>query len=210
MEKVKKPRKKRKKRKEDREARPVERQDREWDCERDPLTHADDAAAHAHAHAVSSWVHDAAKLASPSWSCRRHESVTASCYRWWDPRETHLPPPSPVARSTQPSFVAPAFTVHRYLLLSFPSKPNKMFVTLWSKNLRFIESRNCASVVRPCRLVVFHVCVFYDCVMNYESVMTLCCCCLWFFFFFFWLFGFVTLSLYVCDSLFVYIDKRDR
>ena len=30
--------------------------------------------------------------------------------------------------SAQPSFIAPAFIVHRYLLLSFPSKIYKMFV----------------------------------------------------------------------------------
>ena len=92
--------------------------------------------------------------------------------------------------------------------LIFPSKPNKMFVTLWSKNLRFIESRNCACVVRPCGLVVFHVCVFCACVVNCDDSMLLLPVI---FFFFFWLFGFVTLSLYVCDSLsLVYIDKSDR
>ena len=77
------------------------------------------------------------------------------------PRETHLLSLPSVAQSAQPNFVALAFIIHRYLLLSFPSKPNKMFVTLWSENLRFIESRNCACVV-PCGLVVFHVCVFTD------------------------------------------------
>ena len=160
--------KKKKKKEGDREVRQrVERRDRKWDYERDPLsalTHADDTAA-AHAHAVSPWVRDAVKLvstASPSWSCHRCESVTASCYHRWDPRETHLPPP--VAQSAQPSFVDSAFTVHRYLLLSFPSKPNKMFMTLWSENLRFIESRNCACVVRTFGLDLwcfnFHVWVF--------------------------------------------------
>ena len=177
----------------------VERRDREWDCERDPLsalTHADAAA---HAQAVSPWVRDAVKLAFPSWSCRHRESVTASCYRRWDPRETHLPPSPPVARSAQPSFFASAFTVHRYLLLSFPSKPNKMFVTLWSENLRFIESRNCACVVRTCGVSIF---MFEFSVLVLWIMMScacLCGCYLWFFFFFFWLFGFVTLSLYVCD-----------
>ena len=176
----------------------VERRDREWDCERDPLsalTHADAAA---HAQAVSPWVRDAVKLAFPSWSCRHRESVTASCYRRWDPRETHLPPSPPVARSAQPSFFASAFTVHRYLLLSFPSKPNKMFVTLWSENLRFIESRNCACVVRTCGVSIF---MFEFSVLVLWIVMNcacLCGCCLWVFFFCL-AFGFVTLSLYVCD-----------
>ena len=176
----------------------VERRDREWDCERDPLsalTHADAAA---HAQAVSPWVRDAVKLAFPSWSCRHRESVTASCYRRWDPRETHLPPSPPVARSAQPSFFASAFTVHRYLLLSFPSKPNKMFVTLWSENLRFIESRNCACVVWTCGVSIF---MFEFSVLVLWIMMNcacLCGCYLWFFFFFF---GF--LALWLCHSMFV-------
>ena len=103
----------------------IERQDREWERP----THPRRRRRHPRPRrvAVSPWRHEASKpilillVASPSWS------------HWWDPRETHLPSPPPVARSAQPSFVALAFTVHRYLLLSFPSKPNKMFVTLWSE-----------------------------------------------------------------------------
>ena len=55
---------------------------------------------------------------------------------------------------------------------------------------------------------MFHVCVFCACVLNCDDSMLLLPMI---FFFFFWLLGFVTLSLYVCDSLsLVYIDKRDR
>ena len=117
--------------------------------------------------------------------------------------ETHLPLLPPVARSAQPRFFASAFTVHRYLLLSFPSKPNKMFMTLWFKNLRFIESRNCACVVRTCGLVVFQFsCLSFLCLCCELWWIVLVCAaaaCGFFFFFFVWLFGFVTLSLYVCD-----------
>ena len=61
--------------------------------------------------------------------------------------------------------------------------------------------------MRPCGLAVFHVCVSCACVVNCDDSMLL----LPVIFFFFWLFGFVTLSLYVCDSLSLdYIDKRDR
>ena len=154
------------------------------------------------------------------WSLQAHLDL-ASCYlvptlarpTCRRPRETYLQPPPPVAQSAQPSFVAPAFTVHRYLLLYFPSKPNKMFMTLWSENLRFIESRNCAFVVWNCGLVVFHVCVFTDewwtklmlVIVNWLCAAVACDFFLFFGFLALWLchFVFVTLSL-------VYIDKRDR
>ena len=109
--------------------------------------------------------------------------------------KTHLPP-SPVAWNPL------ATAAHRYLLLSFPSKPNKykMFV-IWSENLRFTKT-----VLVPCGLVVFHVCVFTD-ELNWCWWLTDCelnLCCLWCFFLALWL--------CVCDSMFVtlYIDKRER
>ena len=136
------------------------------------------------------------------WSLRAHLNLAAAVSPWLLVAivgETHLPPPLPIARSAQPSFVVPAFTVHRYLLLSFPSKPNKMFVTLWYENLRFIESRNCACVVRPCGLVVFHVCVFCACVVNCDDSMLLLPV-IFFFFLAFWLCDFVTLCLWLSLS----------
>ena len=97
--------------------------------------------------------------------------------------------PSP-ASMLQPS----QFTGIYSLLLSFPSKPNKMFVTLWSENLRFIESRNCACVV-PCGLV------------NWLRIW-LCAAAYGVFFFFF------CLAFWLCDSvtlcLWLFIGKRDR
>ena len=113
-----------------------------------------------------------------------------------------LPPP-PVARSAQPSFIAPVFTVHRYLIYPFLQN---LIKCLWSE-----IHRNCA-----CGLVVFQVCVYIDewwtdvgkWWLWIESVLPMVC----FFFGFlaFWLCD--SLSLCVCDSLSLlyYIDKRDR
>ena len=191
----------------------VERRDTEWDCERDPLsalTHANAAAAHA----VSPWVRDAVKLAFPSWSCRRRESVTASasCYRRWE-CETHARPtcrrrrrrlldlPS-LASLLQPS----QFTgIYFYLFLQ------NLIKCLWlcdltpeTENLRFIESRNCACVVRTFGLDLwcfnFHVWVFCACVVNCDE-LCLSVRLLPVGFFFFFLFGF--LALWLCHSMFV-------
>ena len=102
--------------------------------------------------------------------------------------ETHLPP-SLVARDLL------AAATYKYLLLSFPSKLNKykMFV-IWFENLRFTET-----VLVPCGLVVFHVCVFTD-ELNWCWWLTNCelnLCCLWCVFFFF----FFGLSFWLCDSV---------
>ena len=59
-----------------------------------------------------------------------------------------LPPPS-VARSAQPSFIAPVFTVHRYLIYPFLQNLIKY---LWFE----------IHINYACGLVVFHVCVFTD------------------------------------------------
>ena len=146
----------------------------------------------------------------PPWVCDKQllPSVRLESVRPTLPRETHLPPqPPPVARSAQaqPSFFASAFTVHRYLLLSFPSKPNKMFVTLWSENLRFIESRNCACVVRTWLVVFQFSCLsflcFSACVVNCDELcLSVRLLPVGFFFFFclaFWLCDSVTQSMFV-------------
>ena len=115
------------------------------------------------------------------------------------PDEIHLllPLSVAVAWSAQPAQLR-AFTVHRYLLLSFPSKPC---------DLRIKET-----LLVPCGLVVFHVCVFTNewrieliWWLWIESVLWLLPV-VFFFFFFFGLFGFVTLCLWLLH----YIDKRDR
>ena len=118
--------------------------------------------------------------------CVTHARPT--CHR----RRRLLDLPSP-ASLLQPS----QFTGIYFSLFLQISKPNKMFVTLWSENLRFIESRKCACVVWTCGLVVFDVWVFCACVVNCDDSVSVRL--LPVFFFFFWLFGFVTLSLYVCD-----------
>ena len=101
-----------------------------------------------------------------------------------------------------------AAAAHRYLLLYFPSKPNKykMFV-IWFKNLRFTET-----VLVPSGLVVFHVCVFTD---EWWIELMLVIDWLWIkfvlpvvFFFFFWLYDSVTLCLWL--SILYYIDERER
>ena len=109
-----------------------------------------------------------------------------TCHR----RRRLLDLPSP-ASLLQPS----QFTGIYFSLFLQISKPNKMFVTLWSENLRFIESRNCAFVVWNCGLVVFHVCVFTDewwtklmlVIVNWLCAAT---CGVFFIFFWVWLFGF--------------------
>ena len=138
------------------------------------------------------------------WSLLSHLDLAAAVSPWLlvaTVGETHARPtcccrrrrlldlPSP-ASLLQPS----QFTGIYFSLFLQISKPNKMFVTLWSENLRFIESRNCACVV-PCELT---------------ENLTLCCCLWWIFLFFLF-----CLSFWLCDSVFVtlslvYIDKRDR
>ena len=115
--------------------------------------------------------------------------------------KTHLPP-SPVAWNSL------ATVAHRYLLLSFPSKPNKykMFV-IWSENLRFTKT-----MLMPCGLVVFHVCVIWTDVGDWLIVNWIYASCGVFFFFglAFWLCDSVTLCLCLWLSILYYIDKRDR
>ena len=82
-----------------------------------------------------------------------------------------------------------------------------------TENLRFIESRNCACVVRTFGLDLwcfnFHVWVFCACVVNCDELcLSVRLLPVGFFFFFclaFWLCDSVTLCLWL-----VYIDKRDR
>ena len=125
-----------------------------------------------------------ARPSDPSWSCYPAYPVpmlarpTCHCRRLlksWDPL---------------------AAATHRYLLLSFPSKPNKykMFV-IWSENLRFIET-----VLVPCGLVVFmFVWTELKLVIDWlwiESVSMLPDCGVFFFFF---------LALWLCRSVFVFV-----
>ena len=122
--------------------------------------------------------------------CATHARPT--CHR----RRRLLDLPSP-ASLLQPS----QFTGIYFSLFLQISKPNKMFVTLWSENLRFIESRKCACVVWTCGLVVFDVWVFCACVVNYDELcLSVRLLPVGFFFF---LFGFLALwlchSIYVCD-----------
>ena len=98
-----------------------------------------------------------------------------------------------------------AAVAHRYLLFSFSSKPNKMFV-IWESEIH----RNCARALWTCGVSCL---CFYWWVMNWTNVgdCELNLCCLWCFFFFFgllWLCDSVTLCLWL--SLLHYIDKRDR
>ena len=85
---------------------------------------------------------------------------------------------------------------HRYLLLSFPLKPDtyNMFV-IWSENLRFIET-----MLVPCGLVVFHVCVNWTEVGDWLIVNWICICASWLWCCFF---GFLALWLY--HSVFVFV-----
>ena len=180
----------------------------EIESERDPLTHADNVAAHAHV--VSLWVHDAVKLASPF--------DLASCYLVPTParptclrRRRLLNLPSPASLLQPSQFIG----IYSYLFLQ------NLIKCLWlcdltpeTKNLSFIESRNCACVMRTCGLDLwcfnFHVWVFCACVVNCDELcLSVRLLPVGFFFFFFglafWLCDSVTLCLWL-----VYIDKRDR
>ena len=165
------------------------------------------------------------------WSLLSHLDLAAAVSPWqtvatvgetWE-CETHAATRDPLAAAAAGGSICPSptlllcFRLERYLLLSFPSKPNKnykMFVTLWSENLRFIESRNCACVVRTWLVVFQFSCLsflcFSACVVNCDELcLSVQLLPVGFFFFLVWLFGFVTLSLNLCLWL-VYIDKRDR
>ena len=113
------------------------------------------------------------------WSLLSHLDLAAAVSPWLlvaTVGETHARPtcrhchwlldlPSP-ASLLQPS----QFTGIYFSLFLQISKPNKMFLTLWFENMRFIESRNCACVVRTCGLVVFDVWVFCACVVNCDDI----------------------------------------
>ena len=147
------------------------------------------------------------------WSLRAHLDLAAAVSPWRlvaTVSETHARPTCRRRLLDLPnsaSLLQPSQFIGIYFSLFLQiSKPNKMFVTLWFENMRFIESRNCACVVRTCGLVVFDVWVFCACVVNCDdSVRLLPVVFLFFFCLAFWLCDSVTLCLWL-----VYIDKRDR
>ena len=137
-----------------------------------------------------------ARPSDPSWSCYPAYPVPMSarptCHRRrllesWDPL---------------------AATTHRYLLLSFPSKPNKykMFV-IWFENLRFTET-----VLVPRGLVVFMFVwtelklVIDRLWIEFVSVLPDCGAV----FLAFWLCDSIVLCLYLWFSILIYIDKREK
>ena len=139
------------------------------------------------------------------WSLRAHLDLAAAVSPWLlvaTVGETHARPTCRRRRwllnlPNLASLLQPSQFIGIYFSLFLQiSKPNKMFVTLWYENLRFIESRNCACVVRTCGLVVFDVWVFCACVVNCDDSVRLLPV-----FFFFFLFGF--LALWLCHSMFV-------